>query len=119
MAQKSGEPTIIMEPRVEDLQRAWIQNNRQHAELTGYRVQIYNGRKAACQEKRSEFLRHYPNVKPYTLYDSPEYRVRVGDFRTRLEAERFRNEIIDEFSGSFVVKTEIDFPSLEKPRKRD
>ncbi|MDZ7848795.1 MAG: hypothetical protein U5L96_19840 [Owenweeksia sp.] len=53
-------------------------------------------------------------MQPYTLYDAPEYKLQVGDFRTRLDAERFlRERIVISGSGS-VVKTNIKPPQLEK-----
>lgn len=112
-AQSKGKLKVVPQPEIEKLQDAYIRHSEKEASLEGYRVQIYNGRKDACLKVRSEFLRKYPNVSPYTLYDSPEYRVQVGDFRTRLEAEKFLRKIIQEFKGSFVLKTKIKLPELE------
>lgn len=86
--------------------------------LAGYRVQIYNGRKQECQEIRAQFLQLYPSISPYLLYESPEYRVQVGDFRTALEAERFRREINEDFEGCFVLETRIKLPKLGESKPR-
>lgn len=112
-AQSKGKLTVVVQPEIEKLQKTYIRHSEKEASLEGYRVQIYNGKKEACLKVRSEFLRKYPNVSPYTLYESPEYRVQVGDFRTRLEAEKFLRKIIHEFRGSFVLKTKIKLPELE------
>lgn len=112
-AQNKGKLTVVMQPEVEKLQETYIRHSENEAGLEGYRVQIYNGKKDACLKVRSEFLKKYPTVSPYTLYESPEYRVQVGDFRTRLEAEKFLRQIIQEFRGSFVLKTKIKWPELE------
>ncbi|HRZ76622.1 MAG TPA: SPOR domain-containing protein, partial [Bacteroidales bacterium] len=40
------------------------------------------------------------------------YKVRVGDFRTRLEAEGFLQQILTEYPGAFVIKDMIRFPPL-------
>jgi hypothetical protein len=40
--------------------------------------------------------------------------VRVGDYRTRLEAEAFLKRISGNYPNAFVVKDEIDFPKLGK-----
>jgi len=46
------------------------------------------------------------------MFQSPYYKVRVGDFRSRMDAEGFKQKIINDFPDSFVVKDEINFPEL-------
>lgn len=108
-----GKLTLVTESGIERLHQSYIQQNRKDNSLEGYRVQFYNGRKAETLEKRSEFLSEFPSVPVYTLYESPEYKVQAGDFRTRLEAEKFLRKVIREFGSGFVVKTEIKPPRLE------
>jgi hypothetical protein len=38
--------------------------------------------------------------------------VRVGDFRTRLEAERFFIELKESFPDAFIVKDDVELPPL-------
>ncbi len=54
----------------------------------GYRVQIYNGpdRNKAMAVKQA-FMRRYPGIRTYIMYIAPGFRVKVGDFRSRAEAE--------------------------------
>lgn len=54
----------------------------------GYRVQIYNGadRNKAVAAK-TEFMRHYPGVHTYMIYSQPNFKVKVGDYRNRSDAE--------------------------------
>lgn len=87
--------------------------NDEKGGIDGYRVQIYNGRKRACMDKRLFFIKSYPNTSIEMVYEAPEYRVQVGDYRTPLEAEKFLKTINDEFTGSFVVKTIIKLPKLD------
>ncbi|MEQ9261795.1 MAG: SPOR domain-containing protein [Owenweeksia sp.] len=108
-----GNFEVIEEPGIRQLHQAYIRENKDHPGFNGYRVQIYNGRKDACMSKRSQFISVFPTVAAYTLYEAPEYRIQVGDFRTRLEAEKFLQIVLSEFSGSFVVSTRIKLPHLE------
>lgn len=113
--QKKGSLTVVMEPGVENLLETYHRKNGERMELAGYRVQIFNGKKAQMMDARSEFLALFPNVPVYNLYESPEYKVQVGDFRTRLEAERFLKQVIATYGSGFVVKTKIKFPQLYYP----
>ncbi len=94
----------------EDLMKTYQEETKEGIE--GYCVQIYNGKKNICLSKRSEFFKAYPKIPSEMVYEAPEYRIQVGRFRTKIEAEKFLNEIQDEFTGSFIVKTTIKLPKL-------
>jgi hypothetical protein len=87
---------------------------KKHPQIAGYRLQIFNGRKDDCLSQRGKFLRAHPQKQAYLLYEVPEYKTQVGNFRSRLEAEAFLNQIIDAFPGSFIISTKIDQPPLEQ-----
>lgn len=83
----------------------------------GYRVQIFfdsgNKSRKRAKEIKAKFLSQYPDDEAYILFREPYFRVRVGDFRTRIEAEGFMKKIIKEYSGAFVIRDEISFPKLK------
>lgn len=76
--------------------------------LPGYRIQVSFGRKEEVNSIRTEFLQSYPEMGAYISWLQPNFRLRVGDFRTRLDAERFRKNILDDFPGSYIVRDHID-----------
>ena len=91
-----------------------VATNKNNAKLMGFCVQICfesgaNSRERA-EKTRMAFLSKYPKINAYTSFKEPNFRVRVGDFRTRAEARGFREEIIADFPKSFVVKDEIKYP---------
>jgi len=45
-------------------------------------------------------------------YSAPNYRVRVGNFRTELEAEALKQELIGIFPTALVVADKIQLPEL-------
>ena len=83
----------------------------------GYRVQIFfssgnNSREQAFKVK-NEFTMKYPKINAYISFKEPNFRVRVGDFRTRAEAYGFLKEIELQFPQSFVVKDDIAYVKHE------
>jgi len=70
----------------------------------GFRVQIYNGsdRNKATAIK-VDFMRRYPNVRTYMSYIQPQFRVKVGDFRSRSEAQNFMQQLGSLYSPLIVV----------------
>lgn len=78
--------------------------------LTGYRIQIGSENKSQDAKKiRANFVQQYKNVAAYELYQQPYYKVRVGNFKTKLEAVKFQQEINTQYPNSFIVKDEIEF----------
>ena len=110
---------LIAEPAITELHDKYIDENKARLETDGYRIQIYNGRKTECMSIRARFISTFPGTAIYWLYEAPEYKVQVGDFRTRLEAEKFLEEVFTEFSGSFVLETKIKFPELFQTEKHE
>lgn len=84
-----------------------VYNELNHA-VEGYRVQIIAStvRKTVLDSK-AIFSDQYPNVKTYTIYQQPYFKLRVGDFETRIEAIQFLNKISDVFPSAFVVQDDI------------
>jgi hypothetical protein len=80
----------------------------------GYRVQAFYGsdRRQVFNEQ-SRFNSLYPAVNTYITYKEPNYYLRVGDFRTRLEAQRFMNELRSNFPTLFIFREKINAPNLE------
>jgi hypothetical protein len=87
----------------------------QKGEANGFRVQIYFGTdKAKAREVKSRFLAAHANeVKAYEIYEVPNFKIRVGDFRTRLEAYRFQKKIKADFPASFIVECKIAEPAIK------
>jgi len=86
--------------------------------IHGYRVQVFmdsgNQARLRMQRARAEFEQKHPGVRVYISYDEPYFRLRVGDFRTRLDARRFMEKIVDEYPpGSvYIVVDTINLPEL-------
>ncbi len=70
----------------------------------GFRVQIYNGNdRNKANALKVDFIRRYPSVRTYMSYIQPQFRVKVGDFRTRAEAQHFLQEINRIYSPVMIV----------------
>ena len=70
----------------------------------GYRVQIYNGNdRVKAAQLKMDFLRRYPGMRTYMTYIQPQYRLKVGDFRSRGEAQRLYQELGRIYSPVMIV----------------
>jgi hypothetical protein len=88
--------------------------------IPGFRVQIYmdSGSQARLrtQRARAEFESQYPDINVYITYDEPNFKLRVGDFRTRIDARRFIEHISDDYPSEsvYIVLDTINFPDLDQ-----
>ena len=70
----------------------------------GFRVQIYNGQdRNKAMEIKMEFMRRYPNLRTYLTYMSPCFRVKVGNYRNRSDAEGMYREARSMYSPCMIV----------------
>lgn len=70
----------------------------------GYRVQIYNGpSREKAMAARREFMRRFPGVRSYIVFEAPSFRVKVGDYRLRNDADGMLREANSMFSPSMIV----------------
>lgn len=84
-------------------------------QIDGYRVQLYFDQdRSVIDNARSKFISQFPKVDTYVEYTAPNYVLKVGDFRTHLEAEKIKAEVEIDFPTSFVIKEKINLPRLEK-----
>jgi hypothetical protein len=76
-------------------------------------VQIHFGaEKAKALEIKSKFTSSYSNIPAYFDYQQPYFKIRVGNFRTKLEAYRLLQEILLDFPGAFIVQDDIELPPI-------
>jgi len=112
----TGVVTIINDPRLDTLLYRHIQSKAEIGGLRGYRIQVYFGsgqqaRKEANEAKAS-CISLFPTQKAHILFQTPFYKVRVGDFRTRNEAFIWHKKIVREFPKAYIVNDIINFPEL-------
>lgn len=107
---------IVADSRIDSLLLIHAEMGQQKQGIKGYRVQIFfdsgNNSKRGAMDAREAFLERYPTVAAYLTFKEPYYKVRVGDFRSRIEAEGFLRKIQREWPNAFSVEDLIQFPEL-------
>ncbi len=84
-------------------------------QLVGYRVQLFfDADKQLVDDARSKFIGQFPKVDTYIVFNAPNFVLKVGDFRSLLEAERVRETLLREFPTSFVIKEFINLPRIDQ-----
>lgn len=112
-----GKTDIICDERLTGLMKTKLSLSESNPTIEGYRVQIYfasgNNSRKMVNDVRTQFLIKHPDVGAYEIWQAPNFKVRVGDFRTKLEAYKFYKEIKADFPSSFIVTDNIALPKLD------
>ena len=110
--QTRGKVTVVKDPLIDTLiaRRPYLGKTVGDDNTTsGYRVQIFFGSdRQAAYNAQAKFQNEYPEIKTYISYTEPNFKVRVGDFRSRLEAQKLQSELTGMFSTLFIVPEKIN-----------
>ncbi len=87
-----------------------IQDYTDNKKPMGYRVQLFAGNsKWEAVKVKSDFLKKYDGeATPHVIYQSPNFKVRVGDYKNRFEAQKFLLLYKVDYPSAFIVKDEIE-----------
>ena len=75
----------------------------------GFRIQIYVGsdRKSADDAKIYTYQK-YPEIFPYLSFQQPIYKVKIGDFLNRMDAERYFSDIKDLYPSAMILPDRVE-----------
>lgn len=114
---QQGNVEITKDPRIENLikQEGTVVPPATSPQITGYRIQLFfDTNKEAVNEARSKFIALYPKIDTYVIYVAPNFFLKVGDFRTQLEAEKVKSTIENQFPTSNIIKEKINLPRIDQ-----
>ena len=118
---QDGKVTIIKDGRLDALvgEQSKVIPPEVKPQIDGFRIQLFfDSDKSKVNAKRAQFIAVYPRIDTYLIYNAPNYFLKGGDFRTRLEAEKIKAEIVGEFPTRFIVKEKIHLPRLDKDESK-
>lgn len=109
--------TLIQDARLEALIEKEIRINEKNQKIKGYRIQIFSGSGTDSRNlalaTQADFLQKFEGLPSYLVFQAPNFKIRVGDFRTKIEAEQALADIKQYFGNGFIVKDEIKLPKLK------
>ena len=121
----TGGIKVTVDPRVEQLIRKQMAINevttleaRRHVQ--GFRIQVINTPdRNKVNAAKIKVYEQFPDWKPYLIYQAPNYKLRVGDFRTEDEAIAALQQLSRLFpTGLYVIRDIIDL-KLSDVQKTD
>lgn len=67
-------------------------------------IQVYNGSRGGAQSAKSDVTTLFPDWINSIEYESPNYKIWLGHFRTRLEADRALMKVKKNYPDALVLR---------------
>lgn len=119
---KSQTVSIVKDPRLDMLLKKQAELNKEVDKLNnktgpGYRIMVINTNdRIKALEVKSRMMSDFPEEKSYLVYQSPYFKIMIGNFRTRQEAEPFQKKILEIYpTGVIIVPATVEY----KPEKEE
>ncbi|MGH2644919.1 MAG: SPOR domain-containing protein [Chitinophagaceae bacterium] len=110
VSQPSQSSQVIQDPRISLLiQKQIYINSLALHNVPGFRVQVISTiNRGKAMETKAKLMQLFPDYQTYLSYQSPYFRVRIGNFRSRNDAEQLQEQLNKYFSnGVFTVRDMI------------
>lgn len=100
--------TIYQDEKIGELAEKYVEFNRKREFGEGYRIQVtYTNVRDEVYQSKGAMYKQFPELASYVEYEQPYYKLRIGDFKTRLEATYYLQQVITLYPGAFIVKDKI------------
>ena len=119
----SNSIVIHKDPRVDMLIKKQIQINEEttresRRNIPGYRIQVINSPdRNKVFTAKTRVYQDYPELKPYLVYQAPNYKLKLGNFKTAEEADPYVKKLTKLFPTGIYVVHDIIEVKLEKPEE--
>jgi hypothetical protein len=96
--------TVNQDPKFEQLLNDKRKINASLTVNDSYKIQIYTGNSEIAKKTLTEFKQEFPAIDATIVFNTPNYKVWVGNFRTRIEAEKTLSEINNRYKNVLLIK---------------
>lgn len=96
--------TVTQDPRFEQLLNEKRKINSSITVNDRYKIQVYNGDSENAKKALSEFRKDNKDFDGTIVFNTPTYKVWIGNFKSRIEAERNLADFKKKYPNAFLIK---------------
>lgn len=96
--------TVSQDPKFEQLLNEKRKINSSLIANNRYKIQIFNGDNAASKKQLTDFKKEFKQYECTIVFSTPIYKVWVGSFKSRIEAERNLQILQKKYPKAFLIK---------------
>ncbi|MEM6686423.1 MAG: SPOR domain-containing protein [Bacteroidota bacterium] len=99
---QEGKIYISKDPKIDKLLTFQKEINVETDDENRLKIQIFNGNLRNAEKVKSKFESEHKDIPANIKFETPNYKVWIGNFRTSLEAERYLIEVKEMFPNAFI-----------------
>jgi vancomycin resistance protein YoaR len=96
--------TVTQDPKFEQLLNEKRKINGSITINDRYKIQIFNGDSESSKKALTDFKKDNKEMDATIVFSTPLYKVWVGNFKTRIEAEKVLNDFKKKYPNAFLIK---------------
>lgn len=96
--------TVKQDPKFENLLKEKQKINNSIAISDSYKIQIFYGSGEESQKQLIAFKKDFKDIDGTIVYSNPTYKVFVGNYKTRLQAEKVILDIKKKYPSALLIK---------------
>ncbi len=96
--------TINQDPKFEILLNEKRKINTSLTINDYYKIQIFSGESEKAKQTLTDFKQEFENIDGTIIFNTPNYKVWIGNFKTRIEAEQKLIEIKKKYKTVLLIK---------------
>jgi cell division protein FtsN len=100
---QKGKVTVEQDPKISKLLEVYTTAN---SNRDFYTIQVGFGSYNEAEKLKQDAETDFPQWRAKIVFDSPTYRVRIGRFKTKLEAERHFQVVREKYPQSLILRSE-------------
>ncbi|WP_333600973.1 SPOR domain-containing protein [Flavobacterium sp.] len=101
---QDGKVTVSQDPKFEQLLNEKRKINSSITINDRYKIQIFNGDSENSKKTLLDFKKENKDMDATIVFSTPLYKVWVGNFKTRIEAEKNLNTLKKKYPNAFLIK---------------
>ncbi len=101
--------TISVNRQLDAVLDTLAEQNRSIRYAPGFRIQVYVGtQRQEVDAMKALIAQNFPELNPYLSYNQPTYKLKVGDFMRRIDAERYYTSIKQQVRSAQLQGDKVD-----------
>jgi len=96
--------SVAQDPRFENLLKEKRRINSSITVNDQYKIQIYTGDSESSKKALNDFKKQFKNFDGTIIFNTPFYKVWVGNFKTRIEAEQNLTDIRKSYPNALLIR---------------
>lgn len=101
----TAQVTVEQDSKFENLLSEKRKVNTSVTTTDKFKIQIFYGESQNARKVLADFKKNFSDIDGTIIFSSPNYKVQVGNFKTKIDAERVRLEILKKYPEALVVRT--------------